>query len=93
MVERLKDGAEADIIRINAISFYERYIKEVELNGAEWREELEAFLPPNVKKVTVCIEQPNMVLLFILHLNIFFCHYFFRRFREFRLKEVSELNK
>uniref|UniRef100_A0A915PK51 DUF3677 domain-containing protein n=1 Tax=Setaria digitata TaxID=48799 RepID=A0A915PK51_9BILA len=60
MVERLKGGAEADIIRINAISFYERYFKEVEQNEAEWTEELEALLPREVKKVTVCIEKPNM---------------------------------
>ncbi|EJD74586.1 hypothetical protein LOAG_18113 [Loa loa] len=60
MVERLKDGTEADIIRINAISFYERYFKEVEQNEAEWTEELEALLPANVKKVTVCIEKPDM---------------------------------
>uniref|UniRef100_A0A0R3RPM6 DUF3677 domain-containing protein n=1 Tax=Elaeophora elaphi TaxID=1147741 RepID=A0A0R3RPM6_9BILA len=60
MVERLKDGTEADIIRINAISFYERYVKEVERNEVEWTEELEALLPPDVKKVAVCIEKPNM---------------------------------
>ncbi|OZC08640.1 hypothetical protein X798_04321 [Onchocerca flexuosa] len=60
MVQRLKDGIETDIIRINAISFYERYFKEVERNEAEWTEELEALLPSNVKKVTVCIEKPNM---------------------------------
>ncbi|MCP9257766.1 hypothetical protein DINM_001020 [Dirofilaria immitis] len=59
MVERLKDGTETDIIRINAISFYERYFKEVEQNEAEWTKELEVLLPPNVKKVTVCVEKPN----------------------------------
>lgn len=61
MVERVKDGTEADIIRINAISFYERYFKEVEQNEVEWTEELEALLLSSVKKVTVCIEKPNMV--------------------------------
>ncbi|CAG9536499.1 unnamed protein product [Cercopithifilaria johnstoni] len=60
MVERVKDGTEADIIRINAINFYERYFKEVEQNEVEWTEELEALLPSSVKKVTVCIEKPNM---------------------------------
>ncbi|VBB28151.1 unnamed protein product [Acanthocheilonema viteae] len=60
MVERLKDGTEADIIRINAISFYERYFKEVEQNEVEWTEELESLLPSSVKKVTVCIEKSNM---------------------------------
>lgn len=61
MVERLKEGAEADNIRINAISFYERYFTGVQQNEAEWTEELEALLPPNVKKVTVCIDKPNEV--------------------------------
>uniref|UniRef100_A0A0R3QZA1 Nucleolar pre-ribosomal-associated protein 1 n=1 Tax=Brugia timori TaxID=42155 RepID=A0A0R3QZA1_9BILA len=62
MVERLKDGREADIIRINAISFYERYFKEVEQNEVEWTEKLEALLPQNVKKVTVCVEKPDMTI-------------------------------
>ncbi|VDN28966.1 unnamed protein product [Gongylonema pulchrum] len=59
MVERLKDGTETDNIRINAVCFYERYVRDVEQNEAEWTEELAAYLPENVKKVTVCIEQPQ----------------------------------
>ncbi|VDN00703.1 unnamed protein product [Thelazia callipaeda] len=59
---RLKDGTEADVIRINAIEFYERYFREVEQDKAEWTEELEALLPSNVKKVLICIEKPNKTM-------------------------------
>lgn len=71
MVKRIKDGTETDIIRINAISFYERYFKEVEQNEVEWTEELETLLLSDVKKVTVCIEKPNGVSLLILRFNVF----------------------
>lgn len=73
MIERLKDGTEADIIRINAISFYERYFKEVEQNEVEWTEELGALLPPDVKKVTVCIEKPDMVFLLSSQCSVSYC--------------------